>query len=159
MVVDQNQGCRVPRERVLDDLSRMDTRAVDRAPEELLEGDHAVSIVEIDHAENLVRQIAQPRPQEFACRSRVRERRADHHELLIVPTRQLEGGLKRGISGRTKSPASTHSVSLRCEEAAQGAELDEERTRHFEGALTASAGAEQNGQQLGFCQGRSAGRK
>ena len=54
----------------LDHLARMHARSVDGAPEQLLEFDHPVAVVEPEYGEDLVLQMAEPELQELLCRLR-----------------------------------------------------------------------------------------
>src|SRR5690606_18479876 len=64
MVVADDDGRGIQRQRALDDLARVHRGAVDRAAKELLVADDAVARVEKKTAEHLVRQIREPRLEE-----------------------------------------------------------------------------------------------
>jgi hypothetical protein len=65
MIVGEYHGGRVDCQRLLDDLPRVDARAVDRAPEQLVKAEDPVSVVQVEAAENLVLQVTNPRMQEI----------------------------------------------------------------------------------------------
>ena len=71
VVVSQDDGRRVDRQRFLDDFPRIDAGAVDGAAKQLVEPQYAMPVVEVKTAKALVPEVAQPGQQE-----RLRIRRA-----------------------------------------------------------------------------------
>ena len=77
----------------------MDARAIDRAAEQLVEGDEPVPIVEVQAAEQLVGLVTQPADQEPMRGGRGIKQWAGAQRLGIVTARQLERRLQATVAG------------------------------------------------------------
>jgi len=96
--VDQNYGGGIPGQCLAHHFSRMHAGPIDRAAEQLLEGDQVVTVVQVQAAEELVGLIAQPRHQIAADSGRGIEQRSDSEGLAIVAPGQFQGRLQAAIS-------------------------------------------------------------
>ena len=67
----ENASGGVPIERFADDFPRMNARAVNGAREQLIGGDHSMSIVQPDDVELLMKQVAHTHPEEVFAVTRV----------------------------------------------------------------------------------------
>ncbi len=76
MIVGEDHRCCIVVQRLLHDFARMDTRAIERAAEQLLERDHAMTAVEIEYAEDFVWAIREPGDEPALDGGGVRERLA-----------------------------------------------------------------------------------
>ena len=53
MIVSENHGRGIDRQRLLDDLARLNTGAIDRATKELVKAEHAMAIIQVQAAAHL----------------------------------------------------------------------------------------------------------
>jgi len=83
VVVREDTGGRVMADRRADDLARVDARPVDGAPEQLLEGEDAVAVVEPDHREDFVGLRREAHPQQLLRQLRRREGRRPAPETPV----------------------------------------------------------------------------
>jgi hypothetical protein len=89
VVMAQDAGRRVVKESGFDDFAGVDARAVDCAPEQILEGDDAVLVIQPEHGEDFMFDRA-----EFECQELVRVfRRADRRAFLKTGIDDGKGGV------------------------------------------------------------------
>ena len=137
VIVGEDHRGRIAAQSLLDHFARMDARPVDGAAEQLLERDHAVAIVQVDAAEHLVGKVPQAHSNELTRGARIGQRRSGQHELLVVPSGQLERCLQGYVAGRAQSVSGAHPFPVGREQGAQGAKLHEQPSGDVQCALSA----------------------
>ena len=153
MVVPEDHGRRIVGERALDDLARIDGRAVDRAAEQLLVADQPVPRVEEQAAEHLVRQVEQPRLEKARRVVGRRERAARLERCAEIAPAELERGRETRDARGAQALRARQLGRSATEQRRQAAPFAEQRTRELGGRLAARARAEQDREQLAIRQG------
>lgn len=148
MVVRKDHRRRVVRECLPHDFARMHAGAVDRAAEELVEGDQAMAVVEVQAAEHLVRPVAQLGDEELGRVARRIQHRLRAQLLLIVSPGDFERRLQSApaCEAHAAQPATGRPVGGK--EAAQAARVRKKRAGESYGIETGVAAAEDERDQL-----------
>src|SRR5688572_19113199 len=115
MVVGENHGRGISRERLLDYLARMHARAVHGSAKQLLASRQPVAAVEEEAAEHLVLEVAKARDEIVARGARARQHGPRLQALEVMPAHQLERGLQL-------SPARGPDARLLADDVAAGRE-------------------------------------
>src|SRR5215475_8655569 len=103
MVMGENERRGIVRQSLAQHLPRMYPGTVDRAAEELLEGDEAVAVVEKQAAEDFVGSIAQLRHEKGPRGVGSAERRSYVQSLAEMPAGELQRRFQHGIARRSDS--------------------------------------------------------
>ena len=119
MVVGQDHGGGVDGQRLLDDLARVDARAIDGAAEQLVETQHAMPVVEKQAAEDLVPEVAHVRLEERLCVGGAADGLAAGQRLCKVAPRQLRQGAQRREPGPANAAAGAELAGVGVEDLPQ----------------------------------------
>ncbi len=157
VVVSEDHRCGIAAERLLDDFARMHAGAVDGAAKQLVEGDQAVAVVQVQAAEQLMGLVPQPADQEAVRSGRRIQQRSVAQGLGVVTPRQFQGGLQTAIARRAQAPLGEQGGAVGYQEFPQRAVGREQAAGEIDDVAAAEPGtAEQQGHHLGVRQGPDA---
>ena len=152
MVVGEDHGGCVARQRLPDDLPRMHTGAVDGTAEQLLEGDQPMPGIQVHAAEHLIGSIAQLREQKAAGGLRGIQCGTGLEGFAVVATGQLQCGLQQAVAGWPQPMPGQRLNPVRAQQLPQRPELRQQPVRQIDRGSAAAAGAKKDRQQFGIGQ-------
>src|SRR5215470_3824459 len=148
MVVGEDQRRGIVRQSLAQHLPGVHPRTVDRAAEQLLEGDEAVAVVEEQTAEDFVGPIAQLRNEKSPRGFGSAERRPYAQRLAEMSPGELQRRFQNGIARRSDSRLRATALGFGIQQHAQRAELRDQRARQLHRRMAAGARPEQQREQL-----------
>ncbi len=122
MIVGKYDGCRVDGKCLFDDFPRIHRCAVDRAAEYFVKSQHAMAIVEVQTAKQLVVQVAHACLQESLGIARAADWLADGQRFEVVATGELRYCLDGGGAAPAYATAAIERAVVRLQQCAQAAE-------------------------------------
>ena len=155
MVVAKDYGGRVERQRAFDDFPRIDRGTVDRAPEQLLTGDHPVPGIEKQAAERLMPQCGQPGLKAARGIGRLAETAPSVRRAFDAASAEFERRLDPGDPCSADAPPANRSGVV-CQPV-QAATGPEQFSGQVESVPAPVAAADQQGQYLRIRQLQGAG--
>ena len=152
MVVSEDGGCRIERQRAFNYFTRIHAGLGERAMEQLLRRDHPVLCVEEDDHEHLLLTPAQQQLQILAHRAWRVQGIASFHFLMQGAPRHLQHRLQLHKLGLPHAMYRTKLLLAYCEQLREAAEAGEQLARQVYRALTCDTRAQKYRQQ--FCIGQ-----
>ncbi len=143
VVMRQNDGCGIDFERFLDDLPRIDGGTVDRAPEQLIEPQYAVPVVEKQAAKQLMVEMSHAGLEEGLRVSRTSYGLTAGQRLRVVATGEFRKGLQDTQSRATDAAARQDVRRLGMQQRPKAAKTMQKLNGHIACPAGATAGQDQ----------------
>lgn len=152
MVVGDDERGGAPGKRLFNHHARMDMGGVYGAREQFFKSNDPVPGVEIQRAKNLVRPVPEFCRQIVARDLRAGQRLPALQPFKMMPAGELQRRLQLRIFGRAQAGQFAKGLAADLEKLAQAVVAADEMPGQIQRRAPASAGAQQNGQQLGIAQ-------